>query len=105
LTSLIDPTYSTMFYTDFPTVIMDIERVELEIACGLQDRVVQTYGGLVHMDFTSSHNVYTVVDKKLLPSMYLLYNTNTGECDSMTMASTVHCTILQYTTLHYTKLY
>ena len=47
IVSLIDLIYSTMFYTDFPTVIMDIERVELEIACGLQDRVVQTYGGLV----------------------------------------------------------
>jgi glucuronokinase len=67
-----------MFNTDFPNVIMDIERVELEIACGLQDRVVQTYGGLVHMDFTSPHNVYIEVDKELLPPMYLLYNTNTG---------------------------
>lgn len=64
---------------DFPNIILDIERIELDIACGLQDRVVQTYGGLVHMDFTSSANVYTVVDKSLLPPMYLIYNTDTGE--------------------------
>ena len=63
---------------DFPNVILDIERVELDIACGLQDRVVQAYGGLVFMDFTGPRNIYTEVDKGLLPPMYLAYNTSAG---------------------------
>jgi hypothetical protein len=92
----------TMSFPDFPNVIMDIERVELEIACGLQDRVVQTYGGLVHMDFTSAHNVYTDVDKNLLPPMYLLYNTNTGRCECNMIGSGYHYTALHYTALHNT---
>ena len=37
---------------ELPTVMLDIERRELGISAGLQDRVVQCYGGLVHMDFT-----------------------------------------------------
>ena len=81
-------------------MILDIERVELGIACGLQDRVVQTYGGLVHMDFTASgvgdgvmtgvptgivdNGVYAVQDVSLLPPMYLAYNINAGDQDSAT---------------------
>lgn len=38
----------------FPEVILNIEKEELGISAGLQDRVIQTYGGLVHMDFTRS---------------------------------------------------
>lgn len=34
-----------------PEVILSIERDELGISAGLQDRVIQTYGGLVAMDF------------------------------------------------------
>ena len=33
-------------------VILDVERSELGISAGLQDRVVQSIGGLVHMDFS-----------------------------------------------------
>jgi galactokinase/mevalonate kinase-like predicted kinase len=58
---------------------LDIEKVELDIACGLQDRVVQTYGGLVHMDFTAAEHVYTEVDTSLLFPMYLAYNMHAGE--------------------------
>jgi hypothetical protein len=63
---------------DFPNVILDVERVELDIACGLQDRVAQAYGGLMFMDFTGHRNIYTEVDKGLLPPMYLAYNTSAG---------------------------
>jgi glucuronokinase len=42
---------------DYPEVILSIERDELGISAGLQDRVIQTYGGLVHMDFTRSEGV------------------------------------------------
>ncbi len=38
----------------FPSLILSIEKTELGISAGLQDRVVQTYGGLMHMDFTRS---------------------------------------------------
>lgn len=67
---------------DFPQIILDIEREELGIAAGLQDRVIQTYGGIVHMDFTSmeteTKGVYTPLDPAMLPELYLLYNTEEG---------------------------
>jgi glucuronokinase len=70
------------FSLDFPQIILDIEREELGIAAGLQDRVIQTYGGIVHMDFTSlqteAKGVYTPLDPSMLPELYLLYNTEEG---------------------------
>lgn len=68
---------------DLPEIILGIEKQELGISAGLQDRVIQTYGGLVHMDF--SHRiveeskirpdpVYTSLDPLLLPQMYLVYD-------------------------------
>jgi hypothetical protein len=79
-------------------VILGIEKHELGISAGLQDRVIQTYGGLVHMDFTppsristeegqagsststtsSSSSRYTELSTDLLPKLYLIYNTNAG---------------------------
>ena len=44
--------YNLLYETDYPEVILSIERDEIGISAGLQDRVIQTYGGLVHMDFT-----------------------------------------------------
>lgn len=67
--------------TAFPEIILSIERDELGISAGLQDRVVQTYGGVVAMDFhpsTPLERRYTPLDPALLPEMYLLYNTNAG---------------------------
>ncbi len=75
----------------FPQVILDIEKRELGIAAGLQDRVIQTYGGVVHMDFShslSNHNVYTVVDPSVLPNMYIAYAVAAGG-DSGKVHSTV----------------
>ena len=37
--------------SQLPTLALSAETKELDIAAGLQDRVVQTYGGLVYMDF------------------------------------------------------
>ncbi len=83
----------------FPSTILSIEKAELGISAGLQDRVVQTYGGLVHMDFTPRGNSlarapsqitmealtdmkpggrYTPCDPSLLPALYLAYNTQVG---------------------------
>ena len=87
-----------------PSLIMDIERSELNIAAGLQDRVIQTYRGLVHMDFSVDEGTdtyknplmkslarpgrYTSIDPALLPDMYLLYNAHAGG-DSGGVHSTV----------------
>lgn len=86
----------------FPQLILDIEKQELDIAAGLQDRVIQTYGGLVHMDFTKTNTLpsndysnpdaavgkYTSLDPSLLPVLYLAYNTQFGG-DSGKVHSTV----------------
>jgi glucuronokinase len=71
------------YVLDFPQLILDIETVELGIAAGLQDRVIQTYGGIVHMDFerstaSSAGGVYTPLDPCLLPELYLVYNIELG---------------------------
>jgi len=34
-----------------PSLVLSVELEELDIAAGLQDRVIQVYGGLVYMDF------------------------------------------------------
>ena len=34
-----------------PTLILSVEKEELGISAGLQDRVIQTYEGIVYMDF------------------------------------------------------
>lgn len=86
-------------FLDFPAVLLSIEQEELGIRAGLQDRVIQAYGGLVHMDFTqrvdsdndnniTNKNIYTQIDPSLLPPLYLLYNTDAGG-DSGAVHSTV----------------
>ena len=93
-----------------PSLILEVEKRELDIAAGLQDRVIQTYGGLVHMDFSAtSHEVggvtteehvnplvqtltspgrYTSLSPSMLPPLYLIYNTHAGG-DSGGVHSTV----------------
>ena len=34
-----------------PTLTLSVEKEELGLAAGLQDRVIQTYEGIVYMDF------------------------------------------------------
>ena len=38
-----------------PSLVLSVERDELRVAAGLQDRVAQTYEGLVYMDFGAEH--------------------------------------------------
>ena len=65
--------------SEFPNIILSIEKKELGISAGLQDRIIQSYGGLVHMDFSdSSSNIYSELDVLQLPNFYLLYNTAAG---------------------------
>ena len=68
-----------------PEIIRSVETSELGISAGLQDRVVQVYGGLVHMDFTEDTvkalgtGLYTSLPVEILPPMYLAYNTSLGD--------------------------
>jgi glucuronokinase len=71
-----------------PTFVLSIEKEELNIAAGLQDRVIQVYEGLVYMDFDRSreHEVsglkcyaYESLDTALLPTLYLAYHDNLSE--------------------------
>jgi len=62
-----------------PTLILRVETEELGIAAGLQDRVIQVYGGCVHMDFEREHLAknqygrYEEIDPALLPPLYAAY--------------------------------
>jgi len=62
-----------------PSLVLSVETEELGISAGLQDRVVQVYGGLVYMDFDRDyiaehgHGRYERLDLSLLPPLYLAY--------------------------------
>jgi glucuronokinase len=66
-----------------PSFVLSIERDELGIAAGLQDRVIQVYEGLVYMDFDRSRERdvqgfkcyhYEPLDPALLPPIYVAYH-------------------------------
>ncbi|MFP4382171.1 MAG: mevalonate kinase [Candidatus Sumerlaeia bacterium] len=62
-----------------PTLVLRVETEELGIAAGLQDRVIQIYGGCVYMDFNRDHleeykyGIYESIDTKQLPPLYVAY--------------------------------
>jgi glucuronokinase len=68
-----------------PNLVLDVELQELAIAAGLQDRVVQVYGGCMFMDFsrelmeTRGYGEYTRVDSRLLPRLYLAWDERPSE--------------------------
>ena len=71
-----------------PSLVLSVERDELGIAAGLQDRVIQVYEGLVYMDFARERmeeihglpcGVYEPLDPKLLPPLYVAYDANVSE--------------------------
>jgi len=68
-----------------PNLILSVEADELGITAGLQDRVIQTYGGLVCMDFdrhvieTQGYGKYLSMDPGLLPNLFLAYTTHPGK--------------------------
>ena len=68
-----------------PAIILSVENEELKIPAGLQDRVIQTYEGVVYMDFAEElikrqgHGYYEELDPKLLPPLYIAYTTNLSE--------------------------
>ncbi len=67
-----------------PTLCWQAED-ELGINCGMQDRVIQIYNGLVYMDFEekyfTSHQYgrYERLDPALLPPLYVAYDPNRAE--------------------------
>ena len=71
-----------------PSFVLRVEREELGITAGLQDRVVQVYEGVVYMDFDQARERsveglpsyhYEPMDPALLPPLYLSYHTDFSE--------------------------
>lgn len=68
-----------------PGLILSVERDELSIGAGLQDRVAQVYEGLVYMDFDKrfmaehGHGIYEPLETGLLPPVYIAYQTELAE--------------------------
>ena len=71
-----------------PSFVLSVENEELGIAGGLQDRVIQTYEGLVYMDFDRARErevegfrcyEYEPLDPALLPPIYIAYSTHLAE--------------------------
>ncbi|HXG10198.1 MAG TPA: hypothetical protein VNK04_10445 [Gemmataceae bacterium] len=71
-----------------PSLALAVERDELGITAGLQDRVIQVYEGLVYMDFAKERmtrqcgldcGYYEPLDPALLPPLYVAYSAEQGE--------------------------
>jgi glucuronokinase len=71
-----------------PSLALSVERRELGIAAGLQDRVIQVYEGLVFMDFSTTASTtqcglecgrYEELDPQLLPPLYIAYTREHSE--------------------------
>jgi glucuronokinase len=68
-----------------PGLVLGVENEELKIPAGLQDRVIQTYEGVVYMDFnketmcSQGHGLYEELDPALLPPLYIAYTTQLSE--------------------------
>src|SRR5579862_3984107 len=66
-------------------LVLETETRELGVPAGLQDRVIQTYEGLVYMDFAEEimrrqgYGSYERLDPALLPPTYIAYRTSLSE--------------------------
>jgi glucuronokinase len=66
-------------------LVLSAEVDELQIAAGLQDRVIQAYEGLVYMDFSEEimtkqgYGNYEPLDPELLPDLYVAYRADFSE--------------------------
>ncbi len=58
---------------ELAALALSVETKELGIAAGLQDRVVQAYGGLTYMDFSVPGGQYERLDSGLLPRFGLAW--------------------------------
>ncbi len=68
-----------------PSLILEVETRELKIPAGLQDRVIQVYGGACYMDFDYEymeeygHGQYRKLDITRLPQLYIAYREELSE--------------------------
>lgn len=71
-----------------PSVVLSVEKDELGISGGLQDRVVQVYEGLVYMDFDAACERrvgdlvcyrYEPLPPEILPPLYIAYHASLSE--------------------------
>ena len=71
-----------------PSLVLSVEREELGIQGGLQDRVVQCFGQTVYMDFSQDAmhleqglecGQYEALDDSAMPPLYLAYDQSVGE--------------------------
>jgi len=68
-----------------PAIVQSVEKDELNIACGLQDRVIQTYEGIVYMDFDRrliegrGYGEYVPLAPPKLPPLYVAYDPERAE--------------------------
>jgi glucuronokinase len=68
-----------------PTLILSVEKEELGISAGLQDRVIQTYEGIVYMDFEKSHlekngyGIYEELRPAKMPPLFVAYDPERAE--------------------------
>jgi glucuronokinase len=71
-------------------LILAVEKQELHIGAGLQDRVAQVYGRPVYMDFDKNlmdargYGEYLPFDPAMLPNIYLAYRNNLAEGSELT---------------------
>jgi glucuronokinase len=70
---------------ELPGLALSVEREELGIQAGLQDRVIQTYEGIVYMDFdrrlltTRGYGHYEPIRPPLMPPLYVAYDPERAE--------------------------
>jgi glucuronokinase len=63
-----------------PALILSVEKEELGISAGLQDRVIQTYEGIVYMDFdkllleSRGYGNYEELKPPQMPPLYIAYD-------------------------------
>jgi len=68
-----------------PSLVLSVETDELGIAAGLQDRVIQSYEGMVYMDLakdvmeSEGHGHYLPMDPSLLPPVFVAYRTDLSQ--------------------------
>jgi glucuronokinase len=73
-----------------PNHNLSVEVNELGIGAGLQDRVIQTYEGVVFMDFDrefmakNRHGRYEPLDSELLPPLFIAYHDHLAEGTEVT---------------------
>jgi glucuronokinase len=68
-----------------PTLALAVEREELGISAGMQDRVIQTYEGIVYMDFDRKllegrgFGIYEQLKPTTMPPLYVAYDPERAE--------------------------